>query len=219
MQSMLKNEREAVTRACKELSKRKLVVRTAGNISVRREDHIAISPSGVDYNELTPDLVSICDSQGDVVSARLKPSTELPLHLAIYRSTKATAIVHTHAVASTALSAIVDELPALHYYIAMFGGSIKTAPYATFGTERLAQNVCEALSGRTAALMSNHGAVILGSDPMDAINRAEYFEYLCDSYLRVLQTGVPPRVLDDSEVSRVIEGLSTYGQHVDARKP
>lgn len=215
---MLENERESIARACKELSKRKLVVRTAGNISVRLEDHIAISPSGLDYDDLTPDLVCVCDSEGNVVSARLEPSTELPLHLAIYRSMDATAIVHTHAVASTALSTIVDELPALHYYISMFGGAVRTAPYATFGTEWLARNVCEALSGRTAALMSNHGAVVLGSDPMDAVNRAEYFEYLCDSYLRVLQTGVSPRILGAPEVSRVIEGLSTYGQHVDAHK-
>lgn len=216
---MLEIERDSVAKACKALSERKLVVRTAGNISTRRDDLIAISPSGLDYSQLTPELVCVCDLEGKLVSGPLAPSTELPLHLELYRHTRATAIVHTHAVASTALSAIVDELPALHYYMAMFGGSVRTAPYATFGTEELASNIRTAISGRTAALMSNHGAVVLGSDPMDAVNRSEYFEYLCDTYLKVLQTGIPPRLLSTSEISTVAAGLSTYGQTIDSEEP
>src|SRR5690349_4085484 len=109
-----------------------LVVGTAGNVSARVGDFIAISPSGVRYEEMTAEDVGVHTLDGSAVEARLKPSSEMPLHLSVYASTDAGAITHNHAPASTALSVIVDEIPVSHYYTGLFGGPIRVAPYATF---------------------------------------------------------------------------------------
>ena len=141
-----------------------LVVGTSGNVSVRAGDLVAVSPSGVDYAELTVGLVGVHRLDGTPVEAPLRPTSEMPLHLGVYAATGAAAIVHTHSVAATALSTLADELPALHYHVAMFGGPVAVAPYATYGSQELADHVVAALRDRTACLMANHGAVTTGPD-------------------------------------------------------
>lgn len=209
-------QRTAVVATCRQLSEQGLVVGTAGNVSVRVGDHVIISPSGVDYFAMQPDDVGVHDLSGAPVQARLEPSSELPLHLAVYQSSQHTAIVHTHAVASTALSVVVDEVPVSHYYTAMFGGAVRVAPYATFGSPELAENVTTALRGRTAALMGNHGAVLVGSDLAAVLGKVAYLEYVCDVALRVAATGLPPKLLPVEEIERVIAGLAGYGQQAGA---
>ena len=173
---------------------------------------MVISPSGVDYERMRAQDVGVHDLAGDPVEAELAPSSELPLHLAVYAASDHRVVVHTHAVASTALSVLVDEVPASHYYTALFGGGVRVAPYATFGTEHLARNVTAALQDRSAALMGNHGAVLVGTDLAKVLGQVAYLEYVCDVQLRVLSTGLPPRLLDPAEIARVREGLAGYGQ-------
>ena len=127
-----------------ELSRAGLVVGTAGNVSVREGDLVAVTPSGVRYAGLTPELVGVHRLDGTAVEAPLAPTSELPLHLAIYAARpEVGAVVHTHSPAATALSTLVDEVPAVHYYVAMFGGPVLVAPYATYGTDELARNVVQ----------------------------------------------------------------------------
>jgi L-fuculose-phosphate aldolase len=216
---MYAEQRTAVVAACQQLVEQKLVVGTAGNVSVRVGEHVIISPSGVDYAAMTPADVGVHDLSGAPVEARLAPSSELPLHLAIYRDFTHTAIVHTHAVASTALSVVVDEVPVSHYYTALFGGPVRVAPYATFGSAELATGVVAALRDRTAALMGNHGAVLVGSDLAKVLSQVAYLEYVCDVQLRVAATGLPARLLPADEIARVIAGLAGYGQQPDAADP
>jgi L-fuculose-phosphate aldolase len=204
--------RQEVADACRHLSRTGLVVGTAGNVSVRVGDHVVISPSGVDYERLRARDVGVHDMTGAVVEAELSPSSELPLHLAVYEAFDHRVVVHTHAVASTALSVVVDEVPASHYYTALFGGGVRVAPYATFGSDQLARNVTEALQGRTAALMGNHGAALVGDDLAKVLSQVAYLEYICDVQLRVLATSRPARLLDAEEIERVRIGLSGYGQ-------
>jgi L-fuculose-phosphate aldolase len=213
---MLSDERHRVAEACRLLSRSGLVVGTAGNVSVRVGDHVVISPSGVDYEAMTAEDVGVHALDGAPVDARLKPSSELPLHLAIYADTNHTAIVHTHAPASTALSTLVDEVPATHYYTAMFGGGVRVAAYATFGSDALAANVANALRGRTAALMSNHGAVLVGRDVEKVLDSVSYLEYICDVQLRAMSSGHEPRVLDAAEIAEVARLLAGYGQSASA---
>jgi L-fuculose-phosphate aldolase len=210
-------EREAVADACLELTRRGAVVGTAGNVSVRCGDHVAISPSGVAYEEMSAEDVGIHDLSGAAVEARLKPSSELPLHLAIYAATDHAAIVHTHAVASTALSTLVDTVPATHYYASLFGGPVRVAPYAAFGTEELANNVVSALSDRKAALLQNHGAVIVGAALPAVLGLVPYLEYLCDVQLRAGSYGCP-RVLSPDELDEVTRRLADYGQVEPGRR-
>lgn len=208
---LLEQARRGVVAACRDLRRARLVVGTAGNVSVRSGDLIAISPSGVDYDDLTPELVGVHRLDGTPVEAPLAPSSEFPLHVAVYGRTAAGAIVHTHGVASTAAAIVLDELPAAHYYVAMFGGPVRVAPYATYGTAELAANVSAALDGRTAALMASHGAITTADTLREALAKAEYLEYLCDVQLRVLATGLPVATLDADEIDRVAAALSRHG--------
>jgi L-fuculose-phosphate aldolase len=149
---------------------------------------------------------------GTAVEAALAPTSELPLHLAIYADRpEVGAIVHTHSPAATALSTLVDEIPSVHYYVAMFGGPVVVAPYATFGTDELAGNVVDALRGRTGCLMGNHGAVTVGADLVSAHDKSVYLEWLCDVFLRASSAGVP-RLLPTPEIDAVTVKIRGYGQ-------
>jgi L-fuculose-phosphate aldolase len=205
-------ERQAVVDACRFLQEKHLVVGTAGNISIRRDDEIIISPSAVEYSQMTVMDIVVVDMKGNIVEGKLKPSSELPFHISIYSSTEHQAIVHTHAPASTALSVVVDEIPLTHYYSALFGGAIQVAPYALYGSDELAVHIAKALKGRTAALLANHGAVTVGADIRSALGLVEYLEYLCDVELRVLATGKEAKVITPAELDQVIAKLDTYKQ-------
>ena len=122
---------------------------------------------------------------------RPTPANSGKVRLGVYDSTETAAMVHTHSPAATAVSALVDEIPAVHYYVALFGGPVAVAPYATYGTDELAAHVAAALRGRTACLMANHGAVTIGPDLATAYRRATYLEWLCDVYLRAASTATP----------------------------
>jgi L-fuculose-phosphate aldolase len=209
---LLPDAREAIVTTCRELSRAGLVVGTAGNVSVLEGDLVAVTPSGVRYAELTPELVGVHRLDGGAVEAPLAPTSELPLHLAIYAARpEAGAIVHTHSPAATALSTLVYEVPTVHYYVAMFGGPVLVAPYATYGTDELARNVVHALRGRTACLMGNHGAVTLGPDLVTAHEKSVYLEWLCDVYLRASSAGTP-HLLSPAQLDAVTEKLTGYGQ-------
>jgi L-fuculose-phosphate aldolase len=208
---LLSHARNTVARTCRELTSAGLVVGTSGNVSARAGDLVAVSPTGVDYAELTAAMVGVHRLDGTPVEAELRPTSELPLHLAVYAATGANAIVHTHSAAATALSSIAEELPAVHYQVAMFGGPLRVAAYATYGTEELAANVVTALDGRTACLMANHGAVVTAPDLAAALTGSRQLEWLCDVYLRAITAG-SPRILPDEEVAVVAGKLARYGQ-------
>lgn len=212
MSIRLEAERAQVVDACRHLSRSGLVVGTAGNVSIRVDDLVVISPSGVDYEAMSPRDVGIHDLDGAAVDAVLAPSSELALHLAVYQAYDHTAVVHTHGPASTALSTVVDQVPTSHYYSALFGGAVRVAPYATFGTPQLADNVTAALRGRTAALMGNHGAVLVGAALPKVLSMVAYLEYVCDVQLRAMASGAPVRVLGDDEIAEVGARLAGYGQ-------
>jgi L-fuculose-phosphate aldolase len=214
---LLQRERAQVMRVCEKMSAAGLVVGTAGNVSVRVGDLVAVTPSGVDYAELSAADIGVHRLDGTPVEAPLAPTSELPLHLAVYRAyagpghTGVAAQVHTHSVAATAVSTLADELPAIHYYVAMFGGGVRVAPYATYGTDELARNVVQALRGRTACLMGSHGAITTGPDLKTAYDRSVYLEWLCDVYLRAAAAG-KPRLLPPGEIEAVAAKLAGYGQ-------
>jgi L-fuculose-phosphate aldolase len=235
--------RAQIAAVCTGLAAAGLVVGTAGNVSARAGELIAVTPSGLDYAALTAELVGVHRMDGTPVEAPLLPSSELPLHLAVYAAAEAgeaaesddvggvsrsagvagagvagagvAAIVHTHAPAATALSALVDEVPAIHYQVASFGGPVAVAPYATYGTDELAANVVTALAGRSACLMANHGAVTTGPDLRTAVTRAQALEWVCDVYLRAAAAG-QPRLLPRGEIETVVRKLSGYGQRPPA---
>lgn len=179
-----------------------LCIGTAGNLSVRDGDDVLVTPSGVDPDALTHEDVVRVDLDGGVLHATRRPSSELPLHRAVYQSTAANAVVHTHSPYATTLSTVVDELPAIHYTITGLGGPVRVAPYTTFGSAQLADQVRTALADRSGVILQNHGTVTYGSSLAAAYERAELLEWLAALYWRARQIG-EPRILTHEELEEV----------------
>jgi L-fuculose-phosphate aldolase len=207
---LLADEREAVAGACRHLAAEGLVIGTAGNISARSGDLVAVTPTGADLGTVTAEMVTVIDLEGTIVDGDLAPTSEVPLHTGIYAATNALAVTHAHAMASTALSCCMDELPPLHYSCLSLGGAPRTAAYATFGSQELADNVINALKGRNAAMMQNHGSVAYGNTMKEAVERLELLEWLAELYWRSSSMGTP-KVLTDKDFEDIIMAAMAGG--------
>jgi L-fuculose-phosphate aldolase len=199
----LERQREQVAAAARRLAAEGLVLGTAGNVSARSGERVAITPTGARLATLAPEQVTVVDMDGAVVAGDLEPTSELDLHLGVYRRFDAGAVVHTHAPMATALSCVIDELPCVHYGLLALGGTVRVAPYRTFGTPELADAVLDALDGRTAALMANHGAIAYAADAAAAVESSLLLEWGCTVYWRAAAIGTP-RLLDQAEREDVV---------------
>ena len=179
-----------------------LAVGSAGNMSIRTVDAVAITPSGIPYNGMRPEDVCLVAMDGAELTNRETPSTETPMHLAIYAATSAAAVVHTHSPEVIALSASRSELPAIHYAITGLGGPVRVAPYVRFGSAGLAAAAVDALDGRSAVILRNHGAVTYGRDLAQAYDRALLLEWLARTYRMALSYG-EPATLSAAELDEV----------------
>jgi L-fuculose-phosphate aldolase len=212
---LLEAERQEVVDIAQQLLATGLVIGTAGNVSLRTGDMVLITPSGIDYRSLTLQQVCVVDIQGHVHEAEHPPSTELPLHLAAYGSAQSpsdrvTAVVHTHSPYATAAGLVVDTLPAVHYLMAMLGGPVPVVPYATPGSQALADGIGAALRGRSALLLRNHGVVTVGPTLRAALEKASLVEWLAEVYAKARVLGTPA-IVGDLELARVAQLLAHYG--------
>jgi L-fuculose-phosphate aldolase len=203
--------RERIASAARSLAAEGLVHGTAGNISERVGDAVAVTPTGGDFATLTADQVVVVDLRGDPVEGELLPTSELGLHLGIYDRYDAGAVVHTHAPYSTAVAcALEDELPVVHYQLLALGGPVRIAPYATFGTPELADKTVAALEGRSAALMANHGAIAYGPSLDAAVAQSNLLEWGCTLYWRAAAIGIPS-ALDARRQQEFVETVTQRG--------
>ncbi|MET8859953.1 class II aldolase/adducin family protein [Streptomyces sp. NPDC004579] len=190
-----------------------LVVGTSGNVSVRVGDTVLVTPTGVPYDRLTHDDITGVALDGRQVLGSLRPTSELPMHLAVYRATGARAVVHTHAPHATAVSLLVTELPLVHYMAAALGGPVRVAPYAAYGTPELAENTLRALAGRTACLLRNHGTIAHGASLDQAYDRTAQLEWMCRVWLLSASVpGLTPALLSPAQLEEAGERLRGYGQ-------
>jgi L-fuculose-phosphate aldolase len=205
---LLAQERRELAEAGRRLAARGLVIGTSGNLSLRAGDLVAVTPTGGVIGELTADQMTVIDLDGAVADGDLAPTSEVPLHLAIYRATFATAVAHTHAMTTTAIGLIADEIPLIHYAMLNLGGTIRVAPYACYGTEELALLVVKALEFKQAALMRNHGSIATGASLAKAADNLELLEWAAQTYHQALLasavTGRAPRELTQQEQEEVI---------------
>ena len=197
----------------RKLADQGLVVGTAGNVSERAGEHVARTPTGAALEALGPDDIAVVDLDGEQHSGQLAPTSELDLHLGVYKRYSAGAVVHTHSPVATALSCVLDELPVVHYQMLMLGGPVRVAPYATFGSAELAELTLDALEERLAALMANHGSIVYAEDVQVAFKHAELLEWACNVYWRAAAIG-SPRGLDSEQQSAVVSAAVErgYGQ-------
>jgi L-fuculose-phosphate aldolase len=185
----------------------------SGNVSARIGDDILITPSGMAYDTLAPSDIVRVSLEGVAAAGQRKPSSELGFHLAIYRARPdAGAVVHTHSLHATVLACARRPIPAFHYMVAVAGGDdIPLVPYATFGSEELAQHVAAGLAHRNACLMANHGQIAIGATCADALALAAEVEVLAEQYVKVLTLG-SPHILARDEMAHVLERFGRYGQ-------
>lgn len=187
---------------------------TGGNLSVydRENGHVAITPSGIDFFEITPEDIVIVDLQGNVVEGTRTPSSEIEMHLMPYRTrTDIDAVIHAHTMWATVMGCLHWDLPATHYMIAVAGPTVRCAEYATYGTPELAVNASKAMEDRKAVILANHGILAGANDLLNAFNIIEEIEYCSEVYLKAKSVGEPV-ILSDEEMTLMAEKFKTYGQ-------
>lgn len=207
---MLEAEREAVAAAARRLAADGVVLGTAGNVSARSGELVAVTPTGAVLERVKADDIAVVELDGHRAGGRLAPTSELDLHLGAYRRYEVGAVVHTHATMATAIGCVLDELPVVHYQMLALGGAIRVAPYVTFGTPQLAEATLDALQGRTAALMANHGTITVGTDLDGALEATRLLEWACTVYWRAAALGTP-RVLDSEQLGAVAQAVMARG--------
>src|SRR4051794_27275468 len=207
---LLEAERGQVADVSRQLAAEGLVLGTSGNVSARSGAQVAVTPTGAVLADLEPEQVTVVDLDGRHVDGELAPTSEVELHLGIYRRYDAGAVVHTHSPMATTLSCVLDEVPCVHYGMLQLGGPVPVAPYETFGTPELASVVLDALEGRRAALMANHGAIVHAGDAAEALELSLLLEWACSVYWRAAAIG-EPRALGEAERQAVVEAALARG--------
>lgn len=211
---LLKEEREEIVKSCLLLVKMGLTNGTSGNISIynREKKLIALTPSGVDYNEMREEDISILDISGNLIEGK-KPSSELDMHMIFYRNRDdINSVVHTHPVYITVLACLRENLPAVDYMIAVSGDKeVRCAEYASFGTKELAKNAYTTMGYSKAVILANHGLTTVGNNLKDAIHISEQLEYVARLYVESKKIGNPV-ILDEDEMHKMMGKFKTYGQ-------
>jgi L-fuculose-phosphate aldolase len=208
--------REAIVSTAVAMNASRINRGKSGNVSARWRDGFLITPSGLRYQETTRDDIVEMNLGGEARGKRV-PSSEWRFHRDIYRRRDdAQAIVHTHSPFATSLACLRRGIPSFHYMVAVAGGNdIRCAPYATFGSQELADNALAALADRRACLLANHGVIAIGNSLASALALAIEVETLAEMYWRALQVG-EPLILDEAEMKTVLAKFATYGQPGDA---
>ena len=211
---ILEKEREQVIEYSLKLLSEGLTNGTAGNVSIfnREEGLVAISPTGVNYSELTPEMISVVDLDGKLIEG-LKPSSELEMHMILYRNRgDVNAVIHTHPVYTTVLACLREDLPAIDYMIAVTAATkVRCAEYASYGTKELAENAYKAMGSSLAVILANHGLTTAGKDIANAFNITVQVEYISNLYIKAKNIG-EPIILPDDEMNSMLERFKTYGQ-------
>ena len=209
--------RRAIIDAARRMNALGLNQGTSGNIGFRAGKRFLVTPSGLDYDAMRPSDIVEMDFSGTHAGHR-RPTSEWRLHRDILATRpEVDAVLHSHSLHCTALAVHGLEIPAVHYMVAVAGGtSIRCAPYRTPTTQALSDVAVEALAGRTACLLQNHGAVVLGETPEACVGLLVEVEYLAALYCRALGVGgaigAEPRVISQRKMAEVLEIMETYGR-------
>jgi L-fuculose-phosphate aldolase len=207
-------KRQAIIDACRRMNALGINQGTSGNISVRHEEGMLVTPTSVPYDSMVPDQIVFMGMDGSFAAGQ-RPSSEWRFHLDIMRSRdEVNAVVHAHPTYATILSIMGLEIPPIHYMVAVAGGdNIRCSPYATFGTPELSAHAVSALEGRMACLLGHHGMIAVGPSLARALWLAVEVETLARQYHGCLQIGKPP-LLSKAEIELVRKKMAGYG-HAD----
>lgn len=207
--------RQDIIDACLEMNANGINQGTSGNISIRHEDRMLISPSALAYKKMKPEhiaSISLGGEMKDEWEGPLKPSTEWRFHWLLMKSrADVNAVVHAHPPYCTALAILRMPIPSCHYMIAAFGGAdVRCSDYSTFGSPELADHVVKAMEGRTACLMANHGMTAAGGNIEQAMWRAVELETIARQYYLSLRMG-DPVILSGAQIDDTMQKFAGYG--------
>lgn len=186
---------------------------TSGNVAARCGEAMLVTPSGIAASALEPGLMVLVQADGATAPEALKPSSEWRMHQRILeRRPDVGAVVHCHSRHATILACAGRPIPPLHYMVAVGGGpDVPLAPYAPFGSVELAEAVVDALGGRAAALMANHGQIAVARSLGRALAIAEEIEEQAAVYWGTLTIG-GPTLLSEAQIAEVLDRFRSYGQ-------
>ncbi|MGE4214659.1 MAG: L-fuculose-phosphate aldolase [Anaerotignaceae bacterium] len=191
---------------------------TGGNFSMcdRESGIMAITPSGIDYFDITPEQIVLIDIEtGKIVEGDAVPSSECDMHRIFYKyRTDINAIIHTHTTFAATIACLRQPLPAVHYLVAFAGVDVRCADYATYGTVALAKNAFEAMKDRKAVLLANHGLLAGGASLAEAFAVTEEIEFCCELYYRSKTIGEPV-ILPEEEMVAMVERFKNYGKRTE----
>ncbi|WP_373778997.1 L-fuculose-phosphate aldolase [Glaesserella sp.] len=204
---------------CLEMTRLGLNQGTAGNVSVRYQDGMLITPTGTPYELMTEDSIVYVDKNGKHEEGKL-PSSEWQFHLAVYEvRPDMDAVVHNHALNCAAVSILGKPIPAIHYMVGVTGTDhVPCVPYATFGTHKLADYVREGIRNSNAILLAHHGLITAGNNLDKALWTAHEVEVLASWYLKLLATGQEIPVLSKKEMDIVLEKFKSYGLRIEEKE-
>jgi L-ribulose-5-phosphate 4-epimerase len=213
---MLETFREIIYRLNLELPKNNLVAWTSGNVSGRdiASGLVVIKPSGIRYEELTPESMVVVDLDGKVVEGKFKPSSDTLAHLYVYRQRPDVGgVVHTHSTFATAFAAVGRPIPPVLTAICdEFGGPIPCGGYAKIGGDEIGRELVRAIGASPAILMKNHGVFTIGKTPEAAVKAAVMVEDVARTVFYALQLGTPDEIPPE-EVERAHRRyVEQYGQ-------
>jgi len=188
----------------------RLTIGTGGNISIKtRENFVYITPSGIPYERLKPEDISVLDLKGNLINGK-KPSSETDLHLALYEKREdISSVIHCHSLYATVLACMKMELPPIHYLVAFSGNKVPVADYAPFGTKALTDKTVLAMKNYNAVLMANHGLLTSGMNVEHAYSVALNIEFACNVYVKILSAG-DPVILNNGRIMDVKTRLDNY---------
>jgi L-fuculose-phosphate aldolase len=206
-----REKRQSIIDACLRMNRLGINQGTSGNISLRHDEGMLITPTSVPYETMRPEQIVFMGLDGTFDNAQ-RPSSEWRFHLDILKARPdVNAVVHAHPTYATTLAIMGLEIPPIHYMIAVAGGdTIRCAPYATYGTEELSQYAVSALEGRLACLLAHHGMIAIGPSLSKAMWLAVEVETLARQYHGCLQIGTPP-LLSKAEIKKVLGKIAGYG--------
>jgi len=209
----LQEERTAVSDLGRQMLDQGLTTGTGGNISARNGDRVAISPSGMPYDEIEPEDVPIVDLNGEQLDGDRKPSSEFRMHTDVIRERDDVGgVVHTHSPYASTFASLGEPIPASHYLIAFIGNKIPVAPYETYGTAELAEVALEALGEEyNACLLEQHGVLAVGDSVEAAFEVALMVEYCARIHYQAVSIG-EPNIVPDEEIETLLDRFADYGQ-------
>ena len=211
---LLQKEREMIVAYGKRMLSAGLTRGTGGNLSIydRNLELMAITPSGIPYEEIEAEDIMIMKLDGTIVEGNKTPSSEHTMHEIVYRTREDVgAMLHVHSTFAVTLACLNEDLPAVDYMVAYSRGrSVKCAPYASFGTTDLAVNALKTMGDQNAVLLANHGMNAVGPDLPKAFAIAEQLEFCAELYVRARTIGKPV-ILPDDEMDQMVERFMRAG--------